>query len=79
MTEKSAKKERFEDYLKEVETAVKELESEKLGLEESMDRYERGIRALKRCYEILEQAEKRIQMLVKEKDGSLTAKEFEKT
>ena len=77
MTEKAAKKEKFEDYLKQVEEAVKSLEGGKLGLEESIDKYETGIKALKQCYSILEQAEKKIQVLVKEKDGSLSAKDFE--
>ena len=35
------------------------------------------MKALRQCYGILEQADKRIQILVKEKDGSLAAKDFE--
>ena len=34
------------------------------------------MKALKQCYSILEQAEKKIQLLVKEKDGSLSEKDF---
>ena len=77
MTDKPAKKEKFEDYLRQVEDTVKSLEGGKLGLEESIEKYETGIKALRQCYGILEQAEKKIQLLVKEKDGSLTAKDFE--
>ncbi len=77
--EKGAKKEKFEDLLKQVEDAVKALESGKLGLEDSLEKYEAGMKALKQCYGILEQAEKKIQVLVKEKDGSLVAKEFQPT
>jgi exodeoxyribonuclease VII small subunit len=77
MTEKPAKKEKFEDYLEQVTAAVKALEGGKLQLEESIEKYETGIKALRQCYSILEQAEKKIQLLVKEKDGSLTAKDFE--
>jgi exodeoxyribonuclease VII small subunit len=77
MTDKPVKKEKFEDYLKQVEEAVKSLEGGKLGLEESIERYETGIKALRQCYGILEQAERKIQLLVKEKDGSLSAKDFE--
>jgi exodeoxyribonuclease VII small subunit len=73
--EKPPKK--FEDLLKQVEEAVKSLESGKLGLEESLGKYESGMKALKQCYTILEQAEKKIELLVKEKDGALTAKEFQ--
>ncbi len=78
MTEKpAAKKEKFEDHLRQVEDAVKSLEGGKLGLEESIEKYETGVKALRQCYAILEQAEKKIQILVKEKDGSLAAKDLE--
>ena len=77
MTDKAVKKESFETYLTQVEDAVKSLESGKLKLEESIEKYETGIRALRQCYAILDQAEKKIQLLVKEKDGSLSAKDFD--
>lgn len=77
MTDKPVKKEKFEDHLRQVEEAVKSLEGGKLGLEESIEKYELGVRALRQCYAILEQAEKKIQLLVKEKDGSLNPKDFE--
>jgi exodeoxyribonuclease VII small subunit len=75
--EKTPKKEKFEDLLKQVEEAVKSLESGKLGLEESLEKYETGMKSLKLCYTILEQAEKKIQLLVKEKDGSLSTRDFQ--
>jgi len=77
MTDKPVKKEKFEDYLRQVEEAVKSLEGGKLQLEESIEKYESGIKALRQCYSILDQAEKKIQLLVKEKDGTLSAKDFE--
>ena len=77
MTDKPAKKETFEEYLRQVEETVRSLEGGKLGLEESIEKYETGIKALRQCYGILEQAEKKIQLLVKEKDGSLSTKDFE--
>lgn len=77
MTDKPVRKEKFEDHLKQVEEAVKALEGGKLGLEESIEKYETGIKALRQCYSTLEQAEKKIQILVKEKDGTLAVKEFE--
>lgn len=69
----AAKKETFEDHLKQVEDVVRALESGKLGLEESIERYEIGIRAIKECYKILEAAEKKIQILAKERDGKADA------
>ena len=68
---------RFEDYLKQVEDVVRNLESGKLGLEESLEKYEVGINALRKCYQILESAEKKIEVLIKSKDGTLTAKSLE--
>lgn len=73
---KEAGKERFEDHLKLVEETVKGLESGRLDLDESLQKFEAGIKALRKCYEILEAAEKRIQILIKEKDGTLTAEEY---
>lgn len=75
MTDKAPKK--FEQHLQEVDQVVKALEGGKLGLEESIEKYELGMKALKQCYAILEQAEKKIQILVKEKDGTLAAKDFD--
>ena len=75
--EKAVKKEKFEDHLKQVEEVVKSLEGGKIGLEESIQKYEAGIKALRHCYGILEQAEKKIQLLVKDKDGSLGTEDFE--
>ena len=77
VTDKPPKKEKFEDHLKVVEEAVRSLEGGKLGLEESIERYEQGIKALRQCYLILEQAEKKIQMLVRDKEGGLAVKDFE--
>jgi len=72
----SQKKETFEDHLKQVEDVVRNLESGKLGLEESIERYEQGMNALKKCYEILDAAEKKIQVLMKTKDGKVAAKDL---
>lgn len=77
MTDKPVKKESFETYLGQVDEAVKALEGGKLKLEDSIEKYETGIKALRQCYTILDQAEKKIQLLVKEKDGTLSAKDFE--
>jgi exodeoxyribonuclease VII small subunit len=77
MSDKPARKEKFEDHLRTVEDVVKALEGGKLGLEESIEKYEAGIKALRLCYDVLQQAEKKIQILVKEKDGTLSAKDLD--
>lgn len=73
------KKERFEDYLAEVEKVVAELEEGDVDLEKSLEKYEAGIKALKKCYEILAGMEKKIEVLTKDADGNLTAKPLKKS
>jgi exodeoxyribonuclease VII small subunit len=53
----------FEDTLKELESIVGKLESGKLGLEESLAQYEQGVRHLKQCYQLLQHAERRIELV----------------
>lgn len=53
----------FEASFRAAEEAVEALERGQLTLEESLKRYEEGLRALARCHEILRSAEKRIEVL----------------
>src|SRR5436309_13175322 len=53
----------FEQALEALEKIVRELEDGQTGLEESLQRYEMGVRLLKRCYGQLCQAEQRILQL----------------
>ena len=53
----------FEESLREVEQIVARLESGELGLTESLNQYETGIRELKRCHALLEAAEQRVCLL----------------
>lgn len=53
----------FEEALEELQQIVGDLEDGTLGLEESMRRFEKGIGLLRSCYQTLEQAEQRIQIL----------------
>ena len=73
------KKERFEDYLAEVENIVAELEEGNVDLEKSLEKYETGIKALKKCYEILSAMEKKIEVLTRDEKGNLITKPFKKT
>lgn len=54
----------FEDNLKELETIVSELEKGDLSLEESISKFEMGIKVSKECNSKLEDAEKRINILL---------------
>ena len=53
----------FEESLDELEVIVRELESGKLGLSEALARYEQGVRHLKVCQQLLERAERKIELL----------------
>src|SRR5262245_49257811 len=53
----------FEQSLTELETIVHDLEDGQLGLVESLARYEQGVKHLKHCYQLLEAAERKIELL----------------
>ena len=53
----------FEDSLAELQRIVGDLEDGSVGLEESMRRFEQGVRLLRQCYKVLEQAEQKIEIL----------------
>ncbi len=59
----------FETSLKKLEEIVKELEEGELTLEQSLERYEKGIHLARFCSTKLEEAEKRIEMLQKDEQG----------
>lgn len=69
------KRARFEDAMKRLEVIVRELESEELSLESAIEKFEEGIRLGKVCRELLENAEKRIKLLVEDEEGNLGEKE----
>ena len=61
----------FEESLKELEKIVTQLEEGDLALEESLKLFEDGVRLSRECRERLTAAERRIEVLMKEADGSL--------
>jgi exodeoxyribonuclease VII small subunit len=70
----------FEDSLKELEKIVAELESGKLGLSDALARYEEGVRHLKGCQQLLEMAERKIELLSGvDADGNSITERFDET
>ena len=65
----------FEDSMKNLETIVTELEKGDLSLDASVEKFEEGIKISKECNKILEEAEKKISILL-ENDGELTEENF---
>lgn len=53
----------FEESLEELEKIVAELESGKLGLSDALARYEQGVKHLKACQQLLEHAERKVELL----------------
>ncbi len=69
-------KENFEESMKKLETIVIELENGNLNLDESVKKFEEGMKIAKQCNNILEDAEKKITILLEE-DGELKEEKFE--
>jgi exodeoxyribonuclease VII small subunit len=63
---KAAEGLRFGEALAELETIVASLESGQLELEDSMDRYTRGVELLKACRAKLADAQQKVTMLMGE-------------
>ena len=63
------KEKQFEDAMKELEDIVKRLESGDLSLEESLKIFEEGVALSRYCFKKLEEAEKRVSILIKDEEG----------
>ena len=58
----------FEKNMSDLENIVTELEKGELNLEESVKKFEQGINISKKCNDILEKAEKKITILLRQED-----------
>ncbi len=70
------KKSDFETSLKELEKIVEQLETNDLTLDETLAKYESGIKIYKQCFQTLEKAEKKINILLKNSIGETRTEEF---
>jgi exodeoxyribonuclease VII small subunit len=71
-TEKS-----FESSLRELESIVEELEAGDLPLERSLELFEQGVRLSRDCQKRLDDAERKVEILLRGSDGRVTAADFE--
>lgn len=69
---KEDKEMQFEEAFKRLEAIVGNLESGDLSLEESMKLFEEGIGLTEACKSRLEDAEQKLQLLLKDSDGKLS-------
>ena len=70
-------KEKFEDALNKLEKIVSKLEEGDIPLEESLKLFEEGIRLSRFCNQRLDEAEKKVEILLKGKNGILKPHPFE--
>jgi exodeoxyribonuclease VII small subunit len=66
----------FEESLKKLESIVDQLEKGDLPLEESLKLFEEGVGLSAACKKELDEAEGKVQMLIKQRDGSLKPEPF---
>jgi exodeoxyribonuclease VII small subunit len=66
----------FEESLKKLEVIVDQLEKGDLALEESLRLFEEGVGLSAFCKKELDEAEGKVQILMKQRDGSLKAEPF---
>lgn len=65
----SEKKLPFEEAMKQLESIAAELENGNLNLDESVAKFEEGMKLSKECSQLLEGAEKRITILLKDREN----------
>jgi len=71
------KSEQFEDALNNLEKIVEKLERGDLPLEDSLAAFTEGIRLVQLCHKKLEEAENKVQTLLKNQQGDWSAVPFE--
>lgn len=67
---------KFEDVMKRLEQIVSSLEKGNLSLDESLKVFEEGVKLSKNCLRILDDAEKKVEILLKEKGDKGRLKPF---
>ena len=68
---------KFEEALARLEAIVAELERGELPLEDSMRIFEEGMKLSRVCLKMLEEAERKVEILIKDKDGKKRTRTFD--
>ena len=66
----------FEKIMGELEETVKKLESGDISLEESLGLFEKGVTLSKQCQKMLDEAEKKVSVLLSGADGEKVKEDF---
>ena len=67
---------KFEEAIADLEQVIEQLESGDLSLEDSLAVFEKGVGLVRYCNQRLSEVEKKVELLVKDKDGQLQLKPF---
>jgi len=70
-------KDSFEKDLKRLEDIVAKMEEGDIPLDESMKLFEEGVKLSRFCSERLDKAEKKVEIITADKNGSITTRPFE--
>ena len=71
------KEKSFEEALRELEEIVNRLEQGDLPLEEALKFFEDGVKLSRYCHTKLDEAQKRVEILLKDESGKIMAQSFE--
>ena len=71
------KEKTFEEALRELEEIVIRLEGGDLPLEEALQLFEEGVRLSRACHTKLDEAQRRVEIVLKDESGKVTAHPFE--
>jgi exodeoxyribonuclease VII small subunit len=69
----------FENALKRLETIVSELEKGEIPLEQALQLFEEGIKISRFCGDKLDEADRRVQILMRNQKGQLVEEDFSRT
>lgn len=76
MEKKDSQELKFEEAIADLEQVVEQLESGDLSLEDSLAAFEKGVGLVRCCNQKLSEVEKKVELLVKDKQGQLQLKAF---
>lgn len=68
--------EKFESSLKKLEEVVRKLEAGSLSLDDSIKAFEEGVKHAAFCAHRLDEAERKVELLIKQRDGSFRKEPF---
>ncbi len=68
----------FEEAITQLGDIVRKLDTGSTSLDEAMELFEQGIKLTKECNKMLDEAEQKVNILIKNADGSVTAEKTAK-